>query len=78
MTADSCSHCDEEFGYEVGWDDPPKGEGHIQVTWNPADKPSFVVGETRKYCSIECLTQDSDSHPFGKSTPDTDRQEADR
>ena len=48
MVADSadtkCSNCGEPFGYEIGWDDPPKGEGHIEVTWNPADEPSFVVG----------------------------------
>ena len=35
--SDNCLNCEEPLGYEVGWDDPPKGEGHITVTFNPED-----------------------------------------
>lgn len=63
---DICSQCGEKFSYEVGWDDPPEGAGHIKATWNPPDKPSFVVGETRTYCSVECLQADEElSEVFG-------------
>lgn len=62
---DRCSNCDESFGWEIGWDDPPKGKGYIEVTWNPAGEPSFVVGETRRYCSIDCMQEDAGKHPFG-------------
>lgn len=61
---DQCSHCGEDFGYEIGWDDPPEGEGHIEVTWNPDDQPSYVVGETRRYCSPACLQEEIDELPF--------------
>lgn len=59
-----CGNCEESLGYDADWDDPPKGEGHIEVTWNPADEPSFVVGETRYYCSPECLLSDLDALPY--------------
>jgi hypothetical protein len=68
--SDECSNCGTNFGYEIGWDEPPKGDGHIEVTWNPADEPSFVVGETRHYCSAKCLIQDSEAHPFGGGSDD--------
>jgi hypothetical protein len=68
VTGESCSHCGSEFGYEPGWDDPPEGEGHIEVTWNPDDEPSFVVSETRKYCSLTCVEADAENHPFENGT----------
>lgn len=71
--SDSCSNCSKDFGYEIGWDDPPKGEGHIEVVFNPEDEPSYVVGETRHYCSINCLEEDTEEIPFGEETND-DRQ----
>lgn len=63
--SENCAACGDEFGFEPGWDDPPKGEGYIEVTWNPADEPPFVVGVTRRYCSVECLEDDAEEHPFG-------------
>lgn len=60
IDGDVCSNCDDPFGYEIGWDDPPKGEEHIEVTFNPADEPSYVVGEIRRYCSVECLKEEAD------------------
>lgn len=66
MSVDTCtnSECSTEFGYEIGWDDPPKGEGHITATFNPEDEPSFVVSEERYYCSPQCLLDDAENHPF--------------
>lgn len=63
---DDCSNpeCDGTLGYDAGWDDPPKGEGHITATFNPEDEPSFVVSEERTYCSVGCLIEDADNHPF--------------
>lgn len=55
---DACSNCGDSFGYEIGWDDPPEGDGYIEVTWNPADEPAFTVGETRRFCSLQCLRAD--------------------
>lgn len=72
VEGDSCSNCGESFGYEIGWDDPPKGKGHIEVLWNPADEPSFVVGETRRYCSIACLKADRDDFPSQLAEEDRD------
>lgn len=73
---DRCANCDDPFGYEIGWDDPPKGEGHIEVEWNPADEPDFVVGEIRHYCSPDCLIQDLNEIPFdppnGRNSNDQD------
>ncbi|MDS0258542.1 hypothetical protein NDI56_03840 [Haloarcula sp. S1CR25-12] len=60
-----CSNCSEELGYDAGFDDPPKGEGHIAAVFNPEDGPSYVCSETRYYCSAECLLDDADNHPFG-------------
>lgn len=62
--SDSCNNCGESFDYDIEWDDPPKGEGHIKITWNPRDEPPFVVGETREYCSLNCVHEDADNHPF--------------
>jgi len=72
--SDNCSNCEEPLGYEVGWDDPPKGEGHITVTFNPEDEPAYVVGEERNYCSIPCLVEDAEDLPFelGELLNDTD------
>jgi len=63
MSDDQCSNCDESLGYEVGWDDPPEGEGHIEVEWNPTGEPSYVVGEIRLYCSVQCLQQETQRLP---------------
>jgi len=70
--ATQCSQCQESLGYEAGWDDPPKGEGHIEVIWNPADKPDFIVSETRTYCSVECVLVERDELPLsGPGDPDS-------
>ncbi|WP_135829989.1 hypothetical protein [Halorussus halobius] len=55
-----CSNedCDEEFSYDAGFDDPPEGAGHIEVTHNPPDDPSWMVAETFHYCSVSCLRED--------------------
>lgn len=61
----SCSNCGADFGYDAGWDDPPKvGDGHIGVAFNPTDDP-VVLSETRYYCSISCLQADTDEVPEG-------------
>jgi len=62
---DSCYNCGQEFGYDPDWDDPPKGEGYIQVTHNPADEPDFVVAQTQRYCSMSCLQECDEGVPFG-------------
>lgn len=79
--SDCCSHCGEGFGYEPGWDDPPKGEGHIEVTFNPADEPSYIVGEMRNYCSVECLLAELDELPFNEpdgGTPESQDTDSER
>ncbi len=71
MTACSYENCDTEFDYDAsGFDDPPEGNGHITVTYNPADEPSFVVAATRHYCSVACLQADDE-------VPDYLREEVD-
>jgi hypothetical protein len=69
---DTCSNCGEEFGFDIGWDDPPEGDGYIEVTWNPADEPSFVVGETHKFCSFECLNEDDKVPAFANGGQDNE------
>ena len=61
---DKCKTCGGEIGYDTGFDDPPEGEGHIEAVWNPSDEPSYVVGASRLYCSINCLVDDADELPF--------------
>ena len=71
MTACSYEDCDTVFDYDVGgFDDPTEGNGHIEVTYNPADEPSFVVADTRYYCSVSCLLADDE-------VPDYLREEVD-
>jgi hypothetical protein len=65
--SDTCSCCGESFGYDTNWDDIPEGEGRIEVKFNPADEPSFVVEECRQYCSRECMNNDWDNHQLGGS-----------
>jgi hypothetical protein len=60
---DQCINCGESFGAEIGWDDLPKGGSYVEVTWNPEDEPSFVVANTRRYCSVECLKDDASELP---------------
>ena len=62
---ENCTTCQEPFGYDVTFDDPPEGEGHINVKHNPSDEPDFVVSTTGHYCSVECMLKDADNHPFG-------------
>jgi len=62
--SNECSNCESEFDYDTGWDDPPKGKGHITATFNPEDEPGFVVSEERHYCDINCLLEDSEDMPF--------------
>jgi len=60
--SDVCFQCGEDLGYDTRLDDPPKDGGHIDVTWHP-DEPQVAVSETRCYCSIGCLLDDSDELP---------------
>lgn len=62
-----CSNgdCEETFGYDAAMSDPPEGEGHIEAVFNSEDGPSYLVNETRYYCSVACLQADADNHPFG-------------
>ena len=57
----TCSHedCDVDLGYDAGMEDPPeKGDGALIAEFNPTDKGSFVVGEQRVFCSLDCLMSD--------------------
>jgi hypothetical protein len=59
----NCANCGDELGYDVEWDDPPKGDGHIKIKWNPEEEPAFVCSEAFFYCCVDCLTTDSDNIP---------------
>lgn len=60
---DEYSACGADFGYEIGWDDPDVGTGHIEVKWNPENEPGFVVSETRHYCSVGCVQEYEENIP---------------